>query len=208
MTSPLSRLKQKIAQARIPDQPSKRSKGAIEGFEGDTGRGVCSFLSAVEPAIDEAEREAIAIEMGGVPLIYAKPFAAIQARPPADVPDDRWQQFIDDGGLFIDAWGRQAERLGWTAADLFGLHPVVPMARYDRMGLLWTLKGQRVVALTATEARLSGRLAYYRRLTNSPAISEIGAIRRPVFEPVVNLKKAAKYLGSKCPQYSSPAPTR
>jgi hypothetical protein len=26
------------------------------------------------------------------------------------------------------------------------------MARYDRMGLLWFLKGERVVALTATDA--------------------------------------------------------
>ena len=35
------------------------------------------------------------------------------------------------------------------------------MARYDRMGLLWLLKGERVVALTATEARLSGGLTVY-----------------------------------------------
>jgi hypothetical protein len=36
------------------------------------------------------------------------------------------------------------------------LHPDAPMARYDQMGLIWMLKGERVVALTATEARLSG----------------------------------------------------
>ena len=30
------------------------------------------------------------------------------------------------------------------------------MARYDRMGMIWMLKGERVVALTATAARLSG----------------------------------------------------
>jgi hypothetical protein len=30
------------------------------------------------------------------------------------------------------------------------------MAAYDRIGLVWMLKGERVVALTATEARLSG----------------------------------------------------
>ena len=37
------------------------------------------------------------------------------------------------------------------------------MARYDRMGLIWMLKAERVIALTATEARLSGGLAYYRK---------------------------------------------
>jgi hypothetical protein len=87
--------------------------------------------------IDQDEREAIAIELGGVPVIYAKAFAQIQARPPADVPDDRWHRFVDDGGRFLDRWGGEAERLGWTAVDLFGLDQVKPMARYNNMGLMW-----------------------------------------------------------------------
>jgi hypothetical protein len=37
------------------------------------------------------------------------------------------------------------------------------MARYDRMGLIWMLRGERVVALTVTGARLSGGLRFYRR---------------------------------------------
>jgi hypothetical protein len=60
--------------------------------------------------------------------------------------------------------GRQAEALGWTAADLVGLHPTHPTPRYDRMGMLCFLKGERVVALTAAAARFSGGLAFYRRL--------------------------------------------
>ena len=51
------------------------------------------------------------------------------------------------------------ERLGWGDR----LHPDAPMARYDRMGLIWMLKAERVIALTATEARLSGGLAYCRK---------------------------------------------
>jgi hypothetical protein len=81
---------------------------------------------------------------------------------PPDVPMDRWQhQYINDAGLFLDRWGREAEQLGCTAEDLFGLHPDAPMARYDRMGLIWMLKGERVVALTAIGARLSGGLRFY-----------------------------------------------
>jgi len=57
----------------------------------------------------------------------------------------------------------EREALGWPAADLLGLHPTHPTARYDRMGMLWFLKGERVVALTATVARLSGGLAFRRR---------------------------------------------
>ena len=55
------------------------------------------------------------------------------------------------------------KRWGGRPADLFGLRPTHPTARYDRMGMLWFLKGERVVALTATAARFSGGLAFYRR---------------------------------------------
>jgi hypothetical protein len=37
------------------------------------------------------------------------------------------------------------------------------MARYDRIGMLWFLKGERVGALTATAARFSGGLAFHGR---------------------------------------------
>jgi hypothetical protein len=70
--------------------------------------------------------------------------------------------FANDVRVFLDAWGVQAARLGWTVDDLFGLDPGAPMSRYDRMGLLWMLKGYRVVALTSSEARLNRGLAYYR----------------------------------------------
>ena len=114
--------------------------------------------------IDEAEREAIAIELGGVPIIYASEFARLQAHPPAEVPRDRWHQFINDAGLFLDHWGRQAEALGWRPDELFGLDPVAPMARYDRMGLIWMLHGETVIDITETVARLSGGLSFYRKL--------------------------------------------
>ena len=94
--------------------------------------------------MDTAEREAIAIELGGIPIIYASAFARLQAHAPAEVPRDRWHQFINDAGLFLDRWGRQAEALGWRPDELFGLDPVAPMARYDRMGLIWMLHGETV----------------------------------------------------------------
>jgi hypothetical protein len=120
-------------------------------------------VETFEFEIDEAEREAIAIELGGVPTIYASEFARLQAHPPAEVPRDRWRQFINDAGLFLDCWGRQAKALGWRSEELFGIHPDAPMARYDRMELVWMLKGERIVALTATEAKLSGGLTFYRK---------------------------------------------
>jgi hypothetical protein len=170
MSTALARLKEKIAQTRVPEEPSKPSKAPFEGFEGDRGRSVSPNLpsalvvgATVVPEIDEAEREAIAIELGGVPGIYASEFARLQAHAPPEVPIDRWHQFINDAGIFLDQWGCEAERLGWSAEELFDLHPDAPMARYDQMGLIWMLKGERAVALTATEAKLSGGLTFYRK---------------------------------------------
>jgi hypothetical protein len=122
--------------------------------------------------IDQAEREAIvigedeqrslAIPLGHIPAVYADAFAKLLAGAPADVPAKRWHRCIIDAVEFLDQWGEQAARLGWGPDELFGLHPVAPLARYDNMGTLWLLKGERVVALTETEARLNG-LACYRK---------------------------------------------
>ena len=167
----MPRLKQKIGQTGLTQELSKLSKAPFEGFDSDPGRGVSPILPSAlavgvakdPPKIDEAEREAIAIELGGVPAIYASRFARLQAQPPAEVPRDRWHQFINDAGLFLDPWGRQAEALGWRPEELFGLDPDAPMARYDRMGLIWMLHGETVIDITATAARLSGGLTFYRK---------------------------------------------
>jgi hypothetical protein len=37
------------------------------------------------------------------------------------------------------------------------------MARYDRMGLIWMLHGESVVALDEKQAKLSGGLTFRRR---------------------------------------------
>jgi len=124
-------------------------------------------------SLEQTEREAIAIELGHVPEVYVREFAHIQALPPAHVPRQRWDMFVNDAGLFLDAWGKEAARLGWTADDLFGLDPVGPMVRYDRMGLLWMLQGNDVVELTATMARLRGGLGYQRRPSSMNTSNEL-----------------------------------
>jgi hypothetical protein len=91
--------------------------------------------------------------------------ADLEARCPERVDGDRWRQAVDDGGRFLATWGEQAAALGWGPADLFGLHPTVPLARYDAMGLVWLLRGRRVVALTDTGATIkteTGAVTYRR----------------------------------------------
>src|SRR5262249_57538286 len=87
---------------------------------------------------------------------YGNTIAIVEARCPDLVPADRWQAAVEDGCRFLARWGEQAEALGWTARDLFGLIAVPEhakpsfnrLSRYDETGLIWLLQGREVVALT------------------------------------------------------------
>jgi len=116
---------------------------------------------------------------------YRRTFAHLQLRPPAHIPEDRWQQAIADGRAFLHQWGETAQRLGWTSVDLFGLHtpPEQPhpfynrLSRYDATGLCWLLQGKKVIALTTNTATIrhlaTGNITTYRR-HNKPALGPLG----------------------------------
>jgi hypothetical protein len=56
--------------------------------------------------------------------------------------------------------------MGWTALDLFGVHPTRPAVRFDVMGLLLLLHGGEVMALTqegASIRRPSGAVLRFSR---------------------------------------------
>ena len=109
----------------------------------------------------------------------------LDARCPAHVELDRWRQVVEDGRRFLATWGRQADALGWTARDLFGLHrpPENPhpsyrrLSRYDATGLIWLLEGREVIALTEDTAAIrwpsGGSITVYRR-NNKPALGPLG----------------------------------
>ena len=110
--------------------------------------------------------------------------SALESRCPDLVPVDRWQAAVEDGRRFLARWGEQAEALGWTARDLFGLHqpPATPhpsysrLSRYDETGLIWLLQGRPVVALTEATAAIqssTGAITIYRR-HNKPALGPPG----------------------------------
>ena len=71
--------------------------------------------------------------------------------PPADVSQERWATLIADAGGFIEKWGAQASRLGWSVPDLFGVNRVKPFVRVDGAGLIRLLNGREVVVLTENE---------------------------------------------------------
>jgi hypothetical protein len=116
--------------------------------------------------------------------VLSEVFAALERRCPDHVETGRWQQAVEDGRRFLAQWGEQAEALGWSARDLFGLHkpPERPrlnynrLSRYDDTGLVWLLRGREVVALTAASAAIAsstGSITTYRR-HNKPVLGPVG----------------------------------
>ena len=117
------------------------------------------------------------------PVSYTSELAVLRAKCPAYVDAADWQQAIEDGHRCVTQWGKQLEALGWTPADLFGLHtpPENPapnyrrLSRYDKTGLIWLLQGRRVVELTKDKAVIetaTGTVSY--RRYNKPALGPLG----------------------------------
>jgi hypothetical protein len=105
---------------------------------------------------------------------FGRTFSELERRCPAHVEPGRWQQAVEDSKRFLAQWGEQAEILGWSTRDLFGLHevPASPhpsyrrLSCYDRTGLIWSLQGSPVVALTESTAAIrmpTGSILTYRK---------------------------------------------
>ena len=71
---------------------------------------------------------------------------------PASCSVERWEALREDAYRFLRDHAAQAHELGWTALDLFGVHPEKPWIRFDCMGLVPVLNGGAVAALSDTEA--------------------------------------------------------
>lgn len=74
----------------------------------------------------------------------------------ASTDSEAWRQAEEDAYLFARKWCRQAIALGWTEENV--------------IGLIWSLRGRRVVAMTARRAVImsaSGAVTFYRRMSAS-----------------------------------------
>jgi hypothetical protein len=109
---------------------------------------VTEIVGGFPASSDLDERQAIAEVEGGIPPLYSAGFAGLQLTPPPGLSVPQWLQAVDDAGRFLDAFGQQAQAMGWRADDLF---------RPD--GLVRMLQGSHVSKLTSTAAALSdGRI--------------------------------------------------
>ena len=83
-----------------------------------------------------------------------------------DFSPSAWSDLLADGAAFLKTWGNQAMQLGWRDVDVFGVHPVKPGARVGCWGLVLTIQGGNVIAITdksATIRRRSGAILIWRR---------------------------------------------
>ena len=108
----------------------------------------------------------------GIPTVWTKGVARLATMaPPRTYPAHAWQQLIVDAERFLDDWAPQAAALGWPAWELFGCHRRAPWGRIQGMGLVLLLHGDRLAALTASEAvvrRPSGAHQTWRRRPCDP----------------------------------------
>jgi hypothetical protein len=148
--------------------------------------GIVSFVGSQSRPISEFEnsKNATSANRQNRQNLFWPAFEALERRCPAYIDIADWQIAIEDGGSFLRRWAEQAEALGWTVRDVFGLAPAPDkvaanyrrLSRYDLTGLIWLLRGRPVVALTEATAAIQhrrGSITTYRR-QNKPALGPIG----------------------------------
>jgi hypothetical protein len=133
---------EQLRQLRLP-----RHKGDKAGKM--KSEGVTAHVSSQVEVDTDAIEERAALAAESVPACYLEAWARLQCQRPPSLAESEWRQAIDDAGLFLDAWGANAAAMLWSADELFG----VP--HEGRTGLVWQLKGRRVDAMGADQARLA-----------------------------------------------------
>ena len=96
-------------------------------------------------------------------MTWREKFTALSPhRPPCPgIAAQQWPEIRERALAFLEQYGAQAAELGWTAGDLFGVHPDKGTTRVDQTGALLLSAGMPIVAVTAETVRFE-RLTYYR----------------------------------------------
>lgn len=136
-----------------PDAPTFDERAAFLEYECGLTRD-----QAEAQARAEIEAAAMASVADGLPptdgLDLWRAGLALLSPHQAPCPDYKsgmWSAVHAHALAFLDAFGAQAEALGWTASRLFGVHPEIGTVRVDYCGGLVLGVGGQVCAITATE---------------------------------------------------------
>jgi hypothetical protein len=121
---------------RLRLENASEGRSAKKGVSSPVTAPLADDLDAIE------ERAALAADC--VPACYLDAWARLQCQKPASVSEAEWRLALDDGGLFLDAWGNDAADMRWTPGELFDV----------TAGLVFRLAGAVVEALGPDHMRL------------------------------------------------------
>ena len=101
-----------------------------------------------------AERAAIIATETGAPDEWCEGLARLSAmQRPGVFSQSDWMLVIDAVARFLDGWGAEAHRLGWSTEHALGLHRRAPLADFSKRGVAYfSEKGGPIESLTATTA--------------------------------------------------------
>jgi hypothetical protein len=164
---------------KFSEQSDHLTLGGLGGLGGQhpqssKGQAVRGDAQIVTPTSPKAPKPPKILASVPASFPYADALNELESQCPDHVEAERWQQCLIDAQRFLASWNDKAHALGWTADELFGLHepPAKPRPSYSRLsrrdstGLLWTLEGRRVIALTDITAAIenpSGAVVAYRK---------------------------------------------
>jgi hypothetical protein len=103
-----------------------------------------------------------------VPANWQDLTLSLQFHGGRDFGVNRLAGIVTDGSMFLELWEGEAKRLRWSALNLFGVHPVAPMSRYDVMGLVPVLAGGSVRQLSSDYAIIAAPTGSLLTYTKTP----------------------------------------
>src|SRR5205823_5743274 len=115
-------------------------------------------------------------------------------------PEDRRCQLMNDAGRFLDRWGAEAARHGWSAIDVFGIAANRSVGGPTASGLVALIKGGLVESIGPDRATIrtaqGGWVIYLRRPRAGLSSDwECAEGPEPPFEVSgVRTRSAAKFL--------------
>lgn len=126
-----------VAAGGEPDVGAKRSDVASVAVHPASEPDETAVADAIE------ERKALAADR--VPAVYLDAWARLNCQKPEGVSESEWWLACHNGGLFLDAFGGEAARLGWRPGELFD----------PGDGLVWRLADGHARAIAADRVWLS-----------------------------------------------------
>jgi len=150
---------------KVLDRDSQWDNTGTSLSHGPPGKAVPLGQGNANRGADFEEHAAIVEFDAAVPREWAEGYAVLCIMPMhPDYTEERWQRLIDDSGRFLDSWAVQVAAMGWTAPEVFGVHPDAPDARIDLKGLVPCIDGADIVAVSADSVTIQTPSGSHQRI--------------------------------------------